>query len=526
MAPAVLLPVALFVVHGSFFTGWIVDDAGISLAYSKNLASGYGLVAQPGDSPVEAFSNPLWVLLFSPFYALGSVDPYLMPKLVSGVLVALSFFLCHHALTRYVQGGTVVAVLGLSLASLQTAFVVWCVSGLENPLYIFLLVALFAHHAALSRPRVGDAILSGGLTGLVALTRPEGILFAGIFPVWAVVTRDRKEIAQLVPPFLISTALVGGAYVAFRILYFGDVLPNPYYAKGGPGLRTVTDIIVLKPYVRSELAGILTAALGPLGLWGAGVILIAGVWNAIQRALEPVHLLLVSMTAISLGGYLLLPPDWMAEHRFATPFFLFLYLTLAASVVSVSVQRGTGGRVVMGTAAVLVGFSVYTGSITRTPAFARHPTISLTEVADRANKFRDLAVLLGVRRPSLLTADVGATLLMGEVRTIDLGMLCDRDIARWLGETAGTPNYAAFHPYIFEEIQPTFISTRAYHTWRARLDLDPRFTEDYAALATYADDWILDRLGQEMESGDYVRKEVVRSAGLRVEDIRANWTLH
>src|SRR5690348_6795119 len=56
---------ALFVIHGLRFGGWLIDDAGISFAYARNLAAGAGLVAQAGHAPVEGFSNPLWTLLIA-----------------------------------------------------------------------------------------------------------------------------------------------------------------------------------------------------------------------------------------------------------------------------------------------------------------------------------------------------------------------------------------------------------------------------------------------------------------------------
>jgi len=38
--------------HTALLGDWLVDDAGISFAYSRNLARGFGLVSQPGLEPV------------------------------------------------------------------------------------------------------------------------------------------------------------------------------------------------------------------------------------------------------------------------------------------------------------------------------------------------------------------------------------------------------------------------------------------------------------------------------------------
>jgi hypothetical protein len=75
--------------------GWIIDDAGISFVYARNLASGHGLVSQPGLPPVEGFSNPLWVFMMAPFYAVGLFHPFIIPKVLSMMLVGTTFFFVH-----------------------------------------------------------------------------------------------------------------------------------------------------------------------------------------------------------------------------------------------------------------------------------------------------------------------------------------------------------------------------------------------------------------------------------------------
>src|SRR5215831_18915345 len=68
---AAVLPFALFLAHAWLLRDWLIDDAGISFAYARNLAAGHGLVAQPGSTPVEGFSNPLWTLLVAGIFKLG-----------------------------------------------------------------------------------------------------------------------------------------------------------------------------------------------------------------------------------------------------------------------------------------------------------------------------------------------------------------------------------------------------------------------------------------------------------------------
>ena len=90
---SVLSALALYAAHSALLGAWIVDDAGISFAYARSLADGYGLVAQPGAAPVEGFSNPLWTIGLSAFFAAGAFHPVVVPKLLALLLVGATFAL-------------------------------------------------------------------------------------------------------------------------------------------------------------------------------------------------------------------------------------------------------------------------------------------------------------------------------------------------------------------------------------------------------------------------------------------------
>ena len=50
------------------------DDAMISMRYARNFARGDGLVWNPGDTPVEGYTNPLWVIYMA-FFHLFPIPP-------------------------------------------------------------------------------------------------------------------------------------------------------------------------------------------------------------------------------------------------------------------------------------------------------------------------------------------------------------------------------------------------------------------------------------------------------------------
>ncbi|HUG37064.1 MAG TPA: hypothetical protein VML54_08960, partial [Candidatus Limnocylindrales bacterium] len=299
-----LLPFAVFCLHATAFGGWIIDDAGISFAYARNLAAGEGLVAQPGLSPVEGYSNFLWVLLVTPLYFLGLFHTPWTPKILAGALVLLSYVTCYRALAHAAPWGGRVAIAGLVLVSSNTSFVAWTVSGLENPLtvllVVLLLVCILDAISGNPHPRVA---LAGGLAATaLAMTRPDGVVFTVAYPIalaiaavslrrWRLGTVTRAllwYLGGLVPTLM--------AVAVFRWWYFGDLVPNTYYVKGGPTRQILMQLLWLREPMVEKLLDLVQSVAGGRGrIWALVALLLGGAWLAGRRALGSVHAALALM---------------------------------------------------------------------------------------------------------------------------------------------------------------------------------------------------------------------------------------
>jgi hypothetical protein len=498
------------------FDRWIVDDAGISFAYARNLAAGHGLVSQPGAVPVEGYSNFLWVLLMAPAFLLGVFHVVWTPKILATVLTVGSFFILTQMMARRLPHGPVAAMTALTLVALQPSFVIWSVSGLENPLYVFLLALLADGTARLlensGSPRRVVVLLALAAAGIVA-TRPEGVIYLVLpLPVLAVCAWN----AGRARPWLGATvlycgvvALTVGGLVGFRWWYFADLFPNPYYAKGGPTLETLDSVFWLLPDTLLKLRGLAEAIAGVRGAtWFVAIVLAGSIYLAATRQFRSIHSVLAIFAALSGVAYLLLPADWMGEYRFASPFFLFLYPYVVALAWSICPGLPSSSpfrrRVLVGLLALLLAGTLVHVS-RRSVAFARHPTVSLHGVAERlGHRYNRLAIALGQSSASLLAPDMGGALLQSNLVVYDLGGLCDRTIARTLGR-----DQRAFHDYIFLRIRPTFI--QMHHPWSTQSDLDgdERFRRDYLPIR---ERFVYRDSGWRLERGDYVRRDALRGS--------------
>jgi len=515
----VIIPSIIFVLHALLFRTWIIDDAGISFSYARSLAEGQGLVSQPGNSPVEGYSNPLWTLILASLFYLGLFDPLTTPKLLSLLMVAVSFVIISRTLTVF-SVNRLLTFTVLMLLAINTSFVVWTTSGLENPLYVLLICSLllWSIRCVVSDSMSSyDGVVSGLLSGGIALTRPEGVIFFGVYPLILLIKATcsrRMPISHYILHFLTyssSFAMVFGTYLVFRLLYFGDLFPNPYYAKGGP---SVQDIFSMMPVFKMVLLmwGV-AAQFAPLLLLGLPMT----IYLILKRQLRLEHLALAALLASTVLAYLLLPPDWMGEFRFATPFFVLFYVyTIIIVHEFIRYLDLSDSYKTLVRSLILVSF--IGGSLfmyaERSTDFAASPTVPFDNVANNYGyRFNDYATRLGLQQASILLPDVGGTLYYSNLRVYDLGGLTDRTIARTLRQ-----DQQSFYQYIFEIARPTFIHTHGHWTQHSKLEDDERFRRDYIPIQEGVDELVQSRFNETRNSGDYIRRDVIDASNLGVLD--------
>lgn len=200
-----------------------VDDAWISLRYARNLALGHGLVYNPGEPPVEGYTNFLWVLWSAP----GTVLPIHAAGWVTGwgLLFGMAAVVCAAGLGVTLCGKrSAWALLPAALLALNPHVAIAATNGLETAM--FLAGVLGAAWAALRVPGLGSARgwAPGLLCGALYLVRPEGIVVGAVLAAQAAWTRRR-----LAP--LLAYLLVVIPYFAGRWAWFGTLVPNTFSAQ-------------------------------------------------------------------------------------------------------------------------------------------------------------------------------------------------------------------------------------------------------------------------------------------------------
>jgi hypothetical protein len=473
LAPPLLASGALLLAHAALFGAWLADGAGIALVYARNFAEGHGLVAQPGDLPLEGFDSPVWTVLLAAGHPTGALSLPWPPKLAGLACAIVAFGVIIGARQPAGPAAAWRAALPAGLLALDTSFVAWTASGLEHGLHALLglLSCVLAARAA-EAERLRPALASGLAAAALALTRPEAALYATLPPfVWAASPRSaavqggRRRLTvyvlAVVPPL--------GIWQAFRLVHFGDPLPNAFLvslraAPGAEGMR-VQELL-------SSLAGPLVLPVAAfLGL---------GLLGLLRRGrLTPVRLSVALHLAVGLALASILPDAGAQESPSATLSRVLLYWLLAEILEGLWVERRRATAQRRFAASVAVSAVLASGVYHRTRSleFAAHPPMPLRQAADLGRACARIASRIGAARASLLTPDPGGALFEGGIRVVDLTGRCDRGIARTLGRDP-----TDLVELVLGTLRPTFIHLRGSWVTRSALAADPRFAADYAAL--------------------------------------------
>lgn len=229
---------ALLLAHAAHYL-FLCDDAFISFRYARNLAEGHGLVFNPGHERVEGYTNFLWVLLLAAFNLIGLVPEKAAHVLSIAATVALWGLVVWFSFRSIPRGRPrwpcLIAPLFLAMTR---SVAVWSTSGLETRLFEVLVIAgvlrLIVENEArvAGRPRRNLATF---FLAFATLTRPDGLLISALaFACAGLQLLHRRRLNLRTFGAQIGWyALIVGAHVAFRLIYYGQWLPNTYYAKVG-----------------------------------------------------------------------------------------------------------------------------------------------------------------------------------------------------------------------------------------------------------------------------------------------------
>ncbi len=230
----------VFIFSAQIYKNFISDDALISIRYADNFINGHGLCWNPGERPVEGYSNLLWILLVS-FIGLFNHDLIGAARFAGFLCV---FMMMGSICAEFLRGRSknyFGLAITLSFVALSGTVAAWVYGSLEQSLNCALLaLSLWAVFRFVDSgdKNFKNVVLSGVLMGLLALSRLDGILFAFIITgaVMLLETGKGAENLKNIKLLIIPAAAVA-LQAVFRLAYYGALIPNTALIKISPSME-------------------------------------------------------------------------------------------------------------------------------------------------------------------------------------------------------------------------------------------------------------------------------------------------
>lgn len=282
-SPPISWTTHLLAVAGLVGLGWLLlcavaglaesrlDDAYITYNYSRSLAEGHGIRFNATDAePIEGSSSLLHVGVVAAAMRVG-LEPLATTRVISVVAFLALPLLLAGLVVRFTRTPWAIALIsalapcGMYAVLPETAG--HLAAGMETLIFVALHAAaiVWALSFAASDRRPGGAAMAAGAVLLVVLitARPEGLVLSAAYlllvPLFRLALPGRafRDVGRAWAAVAALVAAGAGAFLAWKLWYFGHLVPTAYYVKANnalfgssgawlPGLPTVAQFLVLR----------------------------------------------------------------------------------------------------------------------------------------------------------------------------------------------------------------------------------------------------------------------------------------
>ena len=453
------------------FWGITWDDSAITLGFAQTFAQTGRIAPTPGSEIVEGYSTTLWMLLMSLAAKIVSHPAALLAVAkVSTLLLNLANLVLMQRWLRSWLGPTVAClvagVFGCCFMFYET------INGMETPLLLFLLLAMLL---ARLRKTPGARIAYLTLGAAFLLIRFEAAWLLIPFVLLERAKKDRIRSSLIWFVFFLAENAV-------RAWYFGSFIPNTIVAKRQIPYTYGTPIRLLWHHVSQVY--LIAGACWFLALVSAAYLVSRPFGSSHRMLRQRFHDLWIScwqfrFTLVFLFFSIVLTigigSNWGPPLRSFFPGWPFL-LALLMLPLAQEYKLGNGRTFMLSVSAIClfalirVGYEFRDMMAPDAPVYM--PNTTVANIRHMSDVLQSVQAAIG--RQDLLYAgpDMGAVQLYSNgIRVLDLGLLCDKTLAR--------QGYGAVESYVLQERRPGVIEVHGIWTGLTGFGRYKKFLDNY-----------------------------------------------
>ena len=208
------------------------EDAAILMRYVRHLGGGEGIVWNKGANPVDGATDFLFLLAASFVHMLGvRVESAVLGLNLVGYLgsINLLYWTWRRMGNEYWISACAALLLicGPAYAYIQAYF--------ATPFFGFLVIfnSFFALELLVKSDIKGFQTAYGLTALLMGLCRPEGVLLSIFISLSLFFFLGKMKVWPILKSWAFWLFGIGSIYLIWHYIYFGYLLPNPFYKKGG-----------------------------------------------------------------------------------------------------------------------------------------------------------------------------------------------------------------------------------------------------------------------------------------------------
>jgi arabinofuranosyltransferase len=355
--------IILFFIAYCFFLSWSflfqnVDDAYISFRYGRNMMLGKGLVYNAGEY-VEGYTNFLWTVITAPFTVIGGIDISIFALSLGLIISIININFLYKLINQFwdVFSGVpkYLFLLPIIFYVVDDSIAFWSIGGMEFPMYTLFILGIIYSYFNLNQGR-RQLYYMVIFMMLCTMTRPEGNMIFGITLIHMILYRKKIDNYKSV---ILKTIVIYGlfflVYYGFKKIYYGNFIPNTFYAKG------VTDL-KLNIYLGAKY---LALCIGTRIYVFIFILFIPfkKAFKDLRKSYLIFFCLVYIMYLVGVGG------DWMIANRFFVPMLPVLYLLSVIGLVHAirkisSVQKISDSAVNRISRITAIGLTVFLFTVT------------------------------------------------------------------------------------------------------------------------------------------------------------------
>lgn len=468
------------------FPKWIVDDAYILFRYADNWITHSALTWNVGQDAIEGYTGIAMPIIIGSLMKLG-VDPVLSSHVIGVSCFLLGAVLIFLTLRRAAVSDLIGCVAVLLYVTAPIVYT-HTFGGLETMFFSTTIVAclymLLRCLEQTGRQGLKECLLLLLLL-LVSLVRPEGVVLAGTTLVAMAYIKIKRKQDRLgfVARATLLYVIPGLLYFLWRWDYYGQLLPNTFYAKSFHGLLCKKSVLQLIEFMASYMAVPMVGVIILNVLDPDGVLKDLKKKSARMPPLFLAYGIVFAFMVLVLLQYSRSTLVMNYSSRFFTPMIpvlmigIAILLNLGYPVLTKTRQKKPlRFKIVRILLVVLVlgQIAINIRQLRKEISFARDYKSLMTDVHIKVGKYVGKNVPASEWLISYL--DAGAIPYFSRLRTVDFGKLNDEYLSRGVSEKKSLEYFFSINAGVAVFTSYDWGEPKHRHPLVARIMADPRFS--------------------------------------------------